>query len=55
MDTSTHKHDVLIGVGGGVAAYKTAALVSQLVQEDIGVTVIMTPAAQKSAKTIFSR
>jgi len=47
MDTSTHKHEVLIGVGGGVAAYKTAALVSQLVQEDIGVTVIMTPAAQQ--------
>ena len=41
------RHEVLIGVTGGVAAYKTAALVSQLVQADIGVTVVMTEAAQE--------
>jgi len=39
--------EVLIGVTGGIAAYKTAALVSQLVQSGIGVSVAMTPAAEK--------
>lgn len=39
--------EVLIGVSGGIAAYKTAALVSQLVQRGAGVTVAMTPAAEK--------
>ena len=47
METTIKEHEVLIGVGGGVAAYKTAALVSQLVQADIGVTVVMTQAAQQ--------
>ncbi len=37
--------EVLIGVSGGVAAYKTAALVSQLVQAGAGVSVIMTESA----------
>lgn len=37
--------ELLIGVTGGIAAYKTAALVSQLVQAGAGVTVVMTPAA----------
>ncbi len=41
------RHEVLIGVTGGVAAYKTAALVSQLVQADVGVTVVMTAAAEQ--------
>lgn len=45
MDT-TNQHEILIGVGGGVAAYKTAALVSQLVQSNLGVTVVMTRAAR---------
>ena len=36
----------LIGVTGGIAAYKTAALVSQLVQAGAGVTVVMTEAAR---------
>ena len=40
-------HEILVGVSGGVAAYKTAALVSELVQSDLGVTVVMTRAAQK--------
>lgn len=39
--------ELLIGVSGGVAAFKTAALVSQLVQRGARVTVVMTPAAEK--------
>lgn len=39
--------EILIGVSGGVSAYKTAALVSRLVQDGLGVTVVMTPAAKR--------
>ena len=39
--------EILIGVTGGIAAYKTAALVSELVQSGVGVTVVMTRSAQK--------
>ena len=39
--------ELLIGVTGGIAAYKTAALVSQLVQAGAGVTVVMTESATK--------
>lgn len=39
--------ELLIGVTGGVAAFKTAALVSQLVQNGAGVTVVMTRSAEK--------
>lgn len=39
--------EILIGVSGGIAAYKTAALVSQLVQLGAGVTVVMTEAAEQ--------
>jgi phosphopantothenoylcysteine decarboxylase/phosphopantothenate--cysteine ligase len=39
--------EVLIAVSGGIAAYKTAALVSQLVQAGAGVSVIMTRSATK--------
>jgi len=39
--------ELLIGVSGGIAAYKTAPLVSQLVQAGAGVSVIMTPAATR--------
>ncbi len=39
--------EVLIGVTGGIASYKTAALVSQLVQAGMGVTVVMTKAAEQ--------
>jgi phosphopantothenoylcysteine decarboxylase len=39
--------EILIGVTGGIAAYKTAALVSQLVQAGAGVTVVMTDAARE--------
>ncbi len=37
--------ELLIGVTGGIAAYKTAALVSRLRQAGAGVTVVMTEAA----------
>jgi phosphopantothenoylcysteine decarboxylase/phosphopantothenate--cysteine ligase len=40
-------HEIIIGVAGGIAAYKTAYLVSDLVQSGLGVTVVMTRAAQK--------
>ena len=39
--------ELLIGVSGGIAAYKTAALVSRLVQAGAGVTVVMTCCATK--------
>lgn len=39
--------EILIGVSGGIASYKTAALVSQLVQAGHGVSVVMTTAAQQ--------
>jgi len=39
--------EILVGVTGGIAAYKTAALVSQLVQGGAGVTVVMTAAAER--------
>ncbi len=39
--------ELLIGITGGIAAFKTAALVSRLVQAGAGVTVIMTRSAMK--------
>ena len=39
--------ELLIGVSGGIAAYKTAALVSQLVQAGAKVTVVTTASAEK--------
>ncbi|MGI9428642.1 MAG: flavoprotein [Bythopirellula sp.] len=39
--------EIVVGVTGGIAAYKTAALVSDLVQGGSGVTVVMTRAATK--------
>jgi phosphopantothenoylcysteine decarboxylase/phosphopantothenate--cysteine ligase len=41
------KPKVLIGVTGGIAAYKTADVVSQLVKANVDVRVIMTEAATK--------
>ena len=38
---------LLIGVTGGIAAYKTAAVVSRLVQAGAGVSVVMTDAATR--------
>jgi phosphopantothenoylcysteine decarboxylase/phosphopantothenate--cysteine ligase len=39
--------ELVIGVSGGIAAYKTAALVSQLVQAGAGVSVVMTRSAHQ--------
>jgi phosphopantothenoylcysteine decarboxylase/phosphopantothenate--cysteine ligase len=39
--------EIVVGVTGGIAAYKTAALVSQLVQGGAGVTVVTTAAAEQ--------
>ena len=39
--------EIVVGVCGGISAYKTAALVSRLVQSGAGVTVAMTKAAQR--------
>jgi phosphopantothenoylcysteine decarboxylase/phosphopantothenate--cysteine ligase len=38
---------LVIGVSGGIAAFKSAALVSQLVQDGAEVTVVLTPAARQ--------
>lgn len=40
-------YEVLVAVCGGIAAYKTAALVSTLVQQGAGVRVAMTDSAQR--------
>lgn len=40
-------YEVVIGVGGGIAAYKVCTLVSRLVQRGCGVTVAMTEAGTK--------
>ncbi len=40
-------HEIIVGVAGGIAAFKTAGLVSTLVQEGWGVSVVMTAAATK--------
>lgn len=39
--------EIVVGVTGGIAAYKTAAVVSQLVQAGAGVSVVMTAAAEQ--------
>jgi phosphopantothenoylcysteine decarboxylase/phosphopantothenate--cysteine ligase len=39
--------ELVVGVSGGIAAYKTAALVSQLVQAGAGVSVVMTRSANR--------
>lgn len=39
--------ELIIGVTGGIAAFKSAALVSSLVQRGHGVTVVMTRSARK--------
>lgn len=40
-------NDILIGVSGGVAAFKSALLVSRLVQDGHAVSVVMTRAARR--------
>ena len=45
--TTGKMKEVLLGISGGIAAYKAATIVSLLVQRDVGVTVVMTAAAMK--------
>jgi phosphopantothenoylcysteine decarboxylase/phosphopantothenate--cysteine ligase len=47
VELAMQGRELLIGVTGGIAAYKTAALVSQLVQAGGQVTVVMTAAAEQ--------
>lgn len=47
MSDANHKPAILIGVTGGVACFKAAALTSKLVQEGYAVQVVMTSAAEK--------
>lgn len=42
-----HEREVVVGVTGGIAAYKTAELTSQLVQSGVRTTVVMTRAAEQ--------
>ena len=44
---SVRGREILIGVTGGIAAYKTATLVSRLVQAGAGVSVVMTESASQ--------
>lgn len=39
--------EILLGISGGIAAYKTADLTSKLVQKGAAVSVVMTKAAEK--------
>tara|TARA_B100000925_G_scaffold260321_1_gene216385 strand:+ start:857 stop:1396 length:540 start_codon:yes stop_codon:yes gene_type:complete len=41
------KKKIIIGVSGGIACYKTADLVSKLVQNNFDVNVCMTPSSEK--------
>jgi phosphopantothenoylcysteine decarboxylase len=47
MSHSLKDCEILLGVTGGIAAYKAADLCSKLVQRGAGVSVILTDAAQK--------
>ena len=42
-----HGREIVVGVSSGIAAYKTAALVSQLVQAGAGVTVVLSGSARE--------
>ena len=43
--------EIIVGVSGGIAAYKAATLTSQLVQQGAGVTAVMTPGALRFVGT----
>lgn len=47
IDTTLKGREIIVGVCGGIAAYKSAEIVSKLVQMGAGVTVIMTAGARK--------
>ena len=45
-------NNVILGVGGGIAAYKSAELARTLVQRDIRVQVVMTSGAQEFVRPL---
>lgn len=45
-DPKNEGREIIVGVTGGIAAFKSAALVSDLVQSGYGVTVVLTKAAE---------
>ena len=47
MKNNLHNKKILLGVSGGIAAYKSAFLVRLLVKAGAEVRVVMTPAAQE--------
>lgn len=47
MSEDLQGYEVVVGVCGGIAAYKTCTVVSELVQQGVGVSVVMTRAATK--------
>jgi len=47
MDLFWSGRRLLVGVSGGIAAYKTAALVSALAQQGAEVRVVLTRAAEQ--------
>jgi len=46
------RYEILLGICGGIAAYKAADLCSRLIREQAGVTVAMTEAAQQFVKPL---
>lgn len=54
MEMRFANREIVVGISGGIAAYKIAEVVSQLVQSGAGVTVVMTESAtQFIGKTTF--
>jgi phosphopantothenoylcysteine decarboxylase/phosphopantothenate--cysteine ligase len=47
VQTALQRYEIVVCVTGGIAAYKTASLVSTLVQDGAGVTVCMTQNARR--------
>jgi len=47
MPDTLHNREILLGVSGGVAAYKAADLCSRMVQRGVKVSVIMTESAHR--------
>jgi len=52
MPEPTESHRVVLGVGGGIAAYKAAELCRSLIQRGFSVQVVMTSAAQEFVRPL---
>ena len=52
MAGKLEKFEILLGITGGIAAYKAAVLCSQLVQQGAGVTVVMTTNAMRFVRPL---